>query len=411
MKKLLLSFLLIGYFNAFSQLTCATATVLTPGPTAINYGVLNGTYITGCYGTPTPTGAKWYSYTPTANVVARINTNIVPTNPAAGDSRVSVFTGTCVALVCYAASDDVSSTNYLTDFTFYAYAGTTYYIQFDNRWAPDADNLSFVFTVSAAADCSNVLPYTENWNPQQNFMCWTTSSTDALVWSYNNGNDFNGDLTNDPVVLIFPTAANNAPKNDWLISKALTLTAGTTYNVSVKYNAFNNPVPANESFRVVMLNAPVSTATFNQQIGAVTGILQSGIGVPDLLPDAVTGVYNFTPTTTGVYHVGIHANTATAAGIFMVFEVKVQVPLSVDDFQANNFSLYPNPTKDNFILETNTALMSAIQITDINGRIVKNMNLSGVSNTSVDVSDLKSGMYFVSVQTDNGAGTTKFVKN
>jgi hypothetical protein len=55
--------------------------------------------------------------------------------------------------------------------------------------------------------------------------------------------------------------------------------------------------------------------------------------------------------------------------------------------------------------------MSAIQITDINGRIVKNMNLSGVSNTSVDVSDLKSGMYFVSVQTDNGAGTTKFVKN
>jgi len=411
MKKLLLSFLLLGSFNSFSQLTCATATALTPGPTAINYGVLNGTYIGGCFTGTTPTGAKWYSYTPTANVVARINTNIVPTNPAGGDSRVSVFTGTCAALVCYAASDDVSATNYLTDFTFYAYSGTTYYIQFDNRWAPDADNLSFVFSVSPPAVCTDVLPYTENWSAQQNVMCWKTESTDALAWGYNNGNDFNGDLVNDPVMLIFPSTANNAPKNDWLISKALTMSAGATYTVSVKYNAFNAPVPANESFRVVMLNNDVSTATFNQQIGSVSGILQSGLAVADLLPDAVTGVYNFTPTTTGVYHVGIHANTPTAAGIFMVFEVKVEAPLSVADFEANNFSLYPNPAKDNFILETNTALMSAIQITDINGRIVKSMNLSGVSNTSVDISDLKTGMYFVAVQTDNGSGTTKFIKN
>lgn len=410
MKKLLLSFLMFTSINAFSQLTCATATVLTPGSTAVNYGVLNGTYITGCYGTPNPTGAKWYSYTPTGNVVARINTNIA-VNPAAGDSRISVFTGTCAALVCYAAQDDVSTTNYLTDLTFYAYAGVTYYIQFDNRWTPDADNLSFEFTVSAAADCSDTLPYTESWSAQQNFMCWKTESADALIWGFNNGNDFNGDLINDPVVLIFPTTANNAAKNDWLISKALTMTAGATYTISVKYNAFNNPVAANESFRVVMLDAPASTATFNQQIGSVTGILQSGTGVAGLLPGAVTGVYNFTPTTSGVYHVGVHANTPTAAGIFMVFEVKVEAPLSVDNFEANNFSLYPNPAKESFILETNTSLMSAIQITDINGRIVKNMNLSGVSNTSVDVSDLKSGMYFVSVQTDTGSGTTKFVKN
>lgn len=410
MKKLLLSFLLLGSFNAFSQLTCATATVLTPSATAVNYGILNGTYIGGCFTGTTPTGAKWYSYTPTANVTARINTNIA-VNPVGGDSRVNVFTGTCAALACYAGSDDVSATNFLTDFTFVAFAGVTYYIEFDNRWAPDADNLSFEFTVTAPTCPDIVLPFVENWNTPEKILCWNIESTDGLRWAYNNGNDFDGDLTNDPVALIFPNVTNNAPKNDWLISKALTMTAGTSYTVSVKYNAFNAPVNANESFRVVMLDTPTSTATFNQQIGSATGILQSGIGIADLLPDAVTGVYTFTPATTGAYHLGLHANTATAAGIFMVFEVKVEAPLSVDDFQANNFSLYPNPAKDNFILETNAALMSAIQITDINGRIVKSMNLSGVSNTSVDVSDLKSGMYFVSVQTDNGSGTTKFIKN
>lgn len=410
MKKLLLSFLLFASFNSFSQLTCATATVLSPSSTAVSYGTLNGTYIGGCYTGTVPTGAKWYSYTPTGNVVARINTNIAA-NPATGDSRISVFTGTCAALVCYSASDDVSTTNYLTDFTFYAYAGTTYYIQFDNRWAPDADNLSFEFTVSAEAVCTDVLPYTENWNAQQNFMCWKTESLDALSWGYNGANDFDGDLTDDPVVLIFPTTTNNAPKNDWLISKSLTLTAGTTYTVSVKYNAFNNPVTANESFRVVMLDAPSSTATFNQQIGAETGILQSGTGVTDLLANAVTGVYTFTPSTSGVYHVGIHANSATAAGILMVFELKVEASLSTADFETNNFSIYPNPANNVLNLSVKNGLtVNEVTMVDINGRTVKTIVDSLGSEMEINVSDLTSGVYMLNLKTDEGVTTSKFVK-
>ncbi|GGD20353.1 T9SS-dependent choice-of-anchor J family protein [Flavobacterium orientale] len=97
---------------------------------------------------------------------------------------------------------------------------------------------------------------------------------------------------------------------------------------------------------------------------------------------------------------------------FAVDDFKVTTTdLSVNEFAKNNFSLYPNPSKDNFTLDTNSAVMSSIQITDVNGRIVKNINLSGVSNTSVDVTDLTSGMYFVSVETDLGKGTTKIVKN
>jgi hypothetical protein len=58
-----------------------------------------------------------------------------------------------------------------------------------------------------------------------------------------------------------------------------------------------------------MLNAQASTAFTASKIGSVTGIVQAGAGVADLLASATTGAYTFTPTTTGVYYAGISANT------------------------------------------------------------------------------------------------------
>lgn len=86
--------------------------------------------------------------------------------------------------------------------------------------------------------------------------------------------------------------------------------------------------------------------------------------------------------------------------------------LSTDDFFANNFSLYPNPSTGivNLTGKNNMAI-NTIQITDLNGRVVKNVNAKGVSETQINISDLTTGMYFLNVQTDSGSGTTKIIKN
>lgn len=55
--------------------------------------------------------------------------------------------------------------------------------------------------------------------------------------------------------------------------------------------------------------------------------------------------------------------------------------------------------------------INTIQITDLNGRVVKNVNAKGVSETQINISDLTTGMYFLNVQTDSGSGTTKIIKN
>lgn len=408
MKKLLLFVFALVQNVTFAQGTsCENATPIVVG--TYSYGTIDGTYQAGCFTAADVTAGLWYSFTSATETVIRVNTSI-PANPTTGDSRISVYDGTCDALICVNASDDVSATNYLTDLSFLAESGVTYYIQFDNRWGADANDLSFEIS-AVASPCNSSVPFNEVWANQ--FTCWRVYNTDAngLSWAFNNGNDVDGDAVNDPIALVFPTAATNGPKNDWLISNGISLEAGATYEVVVVYNGFNNPLPANESFRVVMLDSKSPTATFNEEIGSETGIIQSGAGVANLLPEGYTSTYSFSPPSSGEYHIGIHSNTSAAAGIFMLFSVTLDEVLSTQDFFANNFKIYPNPTTDLVNISASTTLINAIEVADINGRTVMSLELNGLSQAEFNISDLQSGMYFLSVKTDIGTGTTKIVKN
>ncbi|MBC8643735.1 T9SS type A sorting domain-containing protein [Flavobacterium lindanitolerans] len=91
---------------------------------------------------------------------------------------------------------------------------------------------------------------------------------------------------------------------------------------------------------------------------------------------------------------------------------EVSRALSRDDFFANNFSMYPNPSTGIVNLSgKNNVAINTIQLTDLNGRVVRNINANGVSETQINISELTSGVYFLNIQTDSGTGTTKVVKN
>jgi hypothetical protein len=85
---------------------------------------------------------------------------------------------------------------------------------------------------------------------------------------------------------------------------------------------------------------------------------------------------------------------------------------STESFFKNNLSIYPNPTKGNLNInsDTNVTINNAV-LTDLNGRIIKNVNLNGVSNPTIDITDVNTGVYFLKVTTDQGVGTSKVIKN
>lgn len=74
----------------------------------------------------------------------------------------------------------------------------------------------------------------------------------------------------------------------------------------------------------------------------------------------------------------------------------------------NNLSLYPNPTNGNVFVSFNgiDGETATINVMDINGRLVKKENLgklsSGQLNYTFETTDLASGMYIVSVNSNSG---------
>ena len=71
------------------------------------------------------------------------------------------------------------------------------------------------------------------------------------------------------------------------------------------------------------------------------------------------------------------------------------------------FDIYPNPVNDRLYIETQTL---TIEIYDIYGRRQVTETPSHQGNLSIDVSNLKSGVYFVKVVTENDETVQRFIK-
>ncbi|MBR6774552.1 MAG: T9SS type A sorting domain-containing protein, partial [Bacteroidales bacterium] len=75
-----------------------------------------------------------------------------------------------------------------------------------------------------------------------------------------------------------------------------------------------------------------------------------------------------------------------------------------------SFNVYPNPVENNLYIETELNVKE-IAIYDIYGRKTKVYGLQTTDfvNT-VDVTELKDGVYFVKIMTDNGEVVKRFIK-
>lgn len=83
-------------------------------------------------------------------------------------------------------------------------------------------------------------------------------------------------------------------------------------------------------------------------------------------------------------------------------------PLSTNSFILNNITLYPNPVNSNLYLNTNTILLSEIEVYSASGKKV--LGKSGNTNT-IDLSNLKSGIYFLKLHTEDAFTVKKIIKH
>ena len=75
----------------------------------------------------------------------------------------------------------------------------------------------------------------------------------------------------------------------------------------------------------------------------------------------------------------------------------------------NQVILYPNPVTNQLVIDLTQYKVNNIIIYDYMGKQIKN-HCTNTSDIVIDVSDLAKGMYLISINTDKGNITKKFIK-
>lgn len=84
----------------------------------------------------------------------------------------------------------------------------------------------------------------------------------------------------------------------------------------------------------------------------------------------------------------------------------------INENLAASLSVFPNPATDVIkVANAENILVNGIVVTDLNGRTVKTAKFNGVAEAQINVSDLASGIYMMTISSDKGTTTKKIVKN
>lgn len=91
------------------------------------------------------------------------------------------------------------------------------------------------------------------------------------------------------------------------------------------------------------------------------------------------------------------------------FKIDIDDSATTPNLNLSNLSVYPNPVSDVLNVDYNENI-SNLTVYDLSGRSVKSFTTNN-SNNSIDVSDLKSGIYMLRIETENKkVSTVKFIK-
>ena len=107
----------------------------------------------------------------------------------------------------------------------------------------------------------------------------------------------------------------------------------------------------------------------------------------------------------GVSNVRLHIPQGTLSIYQAALEWKnfllVDDVIDIKEALSKSMKIYPNPVKDELLIESGELTVKKIKIIDVTGKIVEN---------STNVSALPQGIYFVKIETDKGIITQKIVK-
>ena len=314
----------------------------------------------------------WYTFVGTGDAVTLSTCTDTPdVIPGDGqyDTKIDVYSGDCATLAFVQGNDDGGSCSGFTSLVanMPTVNGTVYYVRVYGYAAGSNGTFNLSMTCTPACtpavtnqDCASAMALTMN-----DATPVTSDNTCATVNTSNTSCDLFGVIAD----VWFTTVVPNSGELN------VTIALGTATNVNV--------------------------AVYSGACGTLTEVACSATdGTADSL------------TLTGLVSGDTYYIQAWNAGVGEegTFDIQVSGTVnSVGSLESVGFSYYPNPVKDNLVMKANDNITS-VAIYNMLGQEVKSARPSSIE-TTVDMSNLSSGTYFVKAQVGDAIGTFKVVKN
>lgn len=174
-----------------------------------------------------------------------------------------------------------------------------------------------------------------------------------------------------------------------------TTTLTSANNLSLVNVTFSLPIAvASGDIIVAEVKNADTPAANNYSLGCITGAETAPAYISSV------GCQLATPQT-------IASLNVAGANPKIIIDLVEDASASSEQFFAENFTLYPNPTTDVLNISSKNGLnASEIRITDMTGKVVKVQK----DASTVNVSNLASGTYLIDITTKEGKATSKFIK-
>jgi hypothetical protein len=79
----------------------------------------------------------------------------------------------------------------------------------------------------------------------------------------------------------------------------------------------------------------------------------------------------------------------------------------IENLHLSSFNIYPNPTIDFVFIESPNERTFQINIFSAQGTLLKSIQNSNSTRTSISFESLPKGMYFIQIKTNNQVSTTQ----
>ena len=228
----------------------------------------------------------------------------------------------------------------------------------------------------------------------------------GIIWNNNQATTDDGSAVNenyntyegDQGLYFIASGANSTPfpNDDWMIGPEFTI------------SGVNSPTL---SFWAKSLTADYGLERFQIAIGSSTDptdftVISSPITYVEAPVEWTQYEYDLSAYDSQTIRVGIHY-VGNDSFVLQMDSFVVEGTLGINDVQALDMNIYPNPVNGNFVtIQTPVNGLKYVEVFDITGKRLINTSLSV---DTLEVSSLSAGMYLIKVTVEGQSKTSKLV--